>query len=306
MKDYEVVILGGGPAGLTAGLYAARYGINTLLIERGMFGGKIVNARLVDNYPGFPAGISGMDLGQQMYDQAVKFGLIIATSEITGFRRKESSFEITTDDEEYSAKSVIIALGSDNRKMGVDGEDRLSGRGISYCATCDGFLFKDKIVAVVGGGDTALSDALELSEHCKGVFIIHRRDQLRGSEVLQREVLSNPRIKMIWNSEVLSIEGEQKLRLANLRNIKTGAVSQLEVDGIFVAIGLIPNSDLFKGIVELDEAGTIASNELMCTSVPGIYVAGDIRKNSPRQVVTAAGDGATAAKSAFHHIRGRA
>jgi thioredoxin reductase (NADPH) len=303
MQEYEVVILGGGPAGLTAGLYAVRYGINAILIERGLFGGKIVNARHIDNYPGFPLGIAGMDLGQQMYDQAVRFGLKTVTADVTGFKLNGKTFEITTDDEKYAARSVIIATGSYNRKMGVDGEDRLIGRGVSYCATCDGFLFKNLVVAVVGGGDTALSDALELSEHCKGVYIIHRRDQLRASDAVQRAVLGNPKIKMIWNSEVASLVGEQKLRALNLRNTKTGAFSTLEADGIFVAIGLVPNSELFKGLVELDDAGNIASNDLMCTSVPGLYVAGDIRKNSPRQVVTAVGDGATAAKSAFHYIK---
>lgn len=305
MKEYEVVILGGGPAGLTAGLYAARYGMSGILIERGLFGGQIVNARHVDNYPGFPLGISGMDLGQLMYDHALKFGLVTATAEVTGFRRDGKMYEISTEDEKYSAKSVIVATGSYYRKLGVAGEEGLTGRGVSYCATCDGFLFKNTVVAVVGGGDTALSDALELSEHCKGVYVIHRRDQLRGSAVLQREALGNAKIKFIWNSAVAGLVGEQKLRLLNLRNTKTGALSTLEVDGVFVAIGLVPNSDLFKGLVDLDEAGNVVSNELMCTSAPGVYVAGDIRKDSPRQVVTAVGDGATAAKSAFHFVKGR-
>lgn len=305
MNQYEVVILGGGPAGLTAGLYAARYGLKCILLERGLYGGKIVNARQVENYPGFPAGISGMDLGQQMFDQAVKFGLSTDTQVVTGFRLNNNEFEIITEDEKYSAKSIIIATGSDNRKMGVDGEDRLIGRGVSYCATCDGFLFKNMVVAVIGGGDTALSDALELSEHCKGVYIIHRRDQLRASDILQREALKNPKIKFIWNSQVTSISGEQKLRMLHLINVKTGATSTVEVDGVFVAIGLIPNSDIFKGIIDLDENGNIICDELMCTNIAGIFAAGDIRKNSARQVVTAVGDGATAAKSAFHYVKGR-
>jgi len=304
MQEYEVIILGGGPAGLTAGLYSARYGLNVVLIERGMFGGQIINARHVDNYPGFPLGITGMDLGQQMYDQAARFGLKMETADVTGITRADGTFQITTEDEKYSAKSVIIATGAYYRKLGVDGEDRLEGRGVSYCATCDGFLFKNMVVAVVGGGDTALGDALELSEHAKGVFIIHRRDQLRGSAVLQRLVLTHPKIKMVWNSEVESITGEQKLRMLNLINKKTGVKSTLEVDGLFVAVGLIPNSGLVKGLANLDESGNIITDELMSTNMPGLYAAGDIRKNSARQVVTAVGDGATAAKSAFRYVKG--
>lgn len=304
MEEYEIVILGGGPAGLTAGLYAARYGLKVILIERGMYGGKIVNASHVDNYPGFPLGVNGMDLGQQMYDQAMRFGLKTETADVTGITRNDGSFEISTDGEKYAAKAVIVATGSYDRKLGVEGEDRLTGRGISYCATCDGFLFKNMVVAVVGGGDTALADALELTEHAKGVFIIHRRDQLRGSDVLQRIVLTHPKIKMIWNSQIEGIVGEQKLRQLNLINNKTSAKSTLDIDGLFVAVGQVPNSDIVKGLADMDESGNIVTNELMCTSVNGLYAAGDIRKNSARQVVTAVGDGATAAKSAYRYVKG--
>ncbi|MBN1375997.1 MAG: thioredoxin-disulfide reductase [Dehalococcoidia bacterium] len=305
MQEYEVVILGGGPAGLTAGLYASRYGLKTVLLERGMFGGKIVNARHVDNYPGFPLGITGMDLGQQMYEQALRFGLTVETADVNGIERSDELFIVATDDEKYQAKAVIVATGSNDRKLGIDDEERLTGRGISYCATCDGFLFKNMIVAVVGGGDTALSDALELAEHAKGVFIIHRRDQLRGSEVLQKAVLTHPKIKMVWNSEIEGITGEQKLRLLNLVNKKANTRSNLEVDGLFVAVGMIPNSGLVKGIAELDDSGSIITDELMRTGARGLYAAGDIRKNSARQVVTAVGDGATAAKSAYRYVKGQ-
>ena len=304
MEEYEIVILGGGPAGLTAGLYAARYGLKVILIERGMYGGKIVNASHVDNYPGFPLGVNGMDLGQQMYDQAMRFGLKTETADVTGITRNDGNFEISTDGEKYAAKAVIVATGSYDRKLGIEGEERLTGRGISYCATCDGFLFKNMLVAVVGGGDTALADALELTEHAKGVFIIHRRDQLRGSDVLQRIVLTHPKIKMIWNSQIESIIGEQKLRQLNLINNKTSAKSTLDIDGLFVAVGQVPNSDIVKGLADMDESGNIVTNELMCTSVNGLYAAGDIRKNSARQVVTAVGDGATAAKSAYRYVKG--
>lgn len=305
MKEYEVVIIGGGPAGLTAGLYASRYGLKTIMLERGLFGGQIINAGEVQNYPGFPNGISGMDLGQLMYDQAAKFGLQAEVAEVTGIKSSGTGFDISFDEETISAKTVIIATGSNYRKMGVDGEAKLTGRGVSYCATCDGFLFKNKDVAVVGGGDTAVTDALELSQHCKTVYVIHRRDQLRASEVVQRAAFSVDRIKFVWNSVVDSLEGQEKLENVIIKNVKTGSTSNLTVAGVFVAIGLIPNSDLFKGFLELDESGNIVSGEMMHTSVPGIFTAGDIRRNSARQVATAVGDGATAAKSAFSYLKER-
>ncbi len=303
MKEYEVVIIGGGPAGLTAGLYVSRYGLNTVLIEKGLFGGQIVNASEVHNYPGFPNGVSGMELGQLMYDQAAKFGLQAETAEVTGIKSSGTGYDISMDDETISTKTVIIATGSNYRKMGVDGEAKLTGRGVSYCATCDGFLFKNKEVAVVGGGDTAITDALELSQHCKTVYVIHRRDQLRASEIVQRAAFSIDRIKFIWNSVVANLVGREKLDEVIIQDVKTGKTSSLNVSGVFVAIGLIPNSGLCKGLLDLDEAGNIVSGEMMHTSVPGIFTAGDIRKNSARQVATAVGDGATAAKSAFSYLK---
>lgn len=304
MQQYELIILGGGPAGLTAGLYASRYGLNAILIEKAIFGGKIINARHIDNYPGFPLGINGMELGQQMYEQAIRFGLKTETADITKIKFADGLFTLIAEDHEYFARSVILATGSTDRKLGLEGEERLTGRGISYCATCDGFLFKNMIVAIVGGGDTALSDALELAEHAKGVYIIHRRDQFRASNVLQRAVLTHPKIKIIWDTVIESIIGEQKLRLLNLLNKKTNLRSTLEVDGLFVAIGMVPNSDIVKDLVKLDDTGTVFTDELMCTNIQGFYAAGDVRRNSARQVVTAVGDGATAAKSAYRFIKG--
>ncbi|MGA9048691.1 MAG: thioredoxin-disulfide reductase [Dehalococcoidia bacterium] len=305
MKEYEVAIIGGGPAGLTAGLYASRYGLNTILIERGLYGGQIVNAGYVENYPGFPEGVSGMELGRLMYEQASRFGLTSTVGEITGFKHASDKFEITMDDGLFTTMSVIIATGSNYRKIGVDGESRLTGRGVSYCATCDGFLFKNKEVAVVGGGDTAVTDALELSQHAGKVYIIHRRDQLRASSVVQKLAFSIPKIQFKWDSVVESLEGQDKLSHINLKNVKSGEKSELKVDGVFVAIGLIPNSALFVGLVEMDENNNISTDELMRTSVPGIFAAGDVRKNSARQVATAVGDGATAAKSAFSFLKER-
>ena len=305
MKEYEVAIIGGGPAGLTAGLYASRYGLNTILIERGLFGGQIVNAGYVENYPGFPQGVSGMELGRLMYEQASRFGLTSTVGEVTGFKHASDKFEITMDDGFITAMSVIIATGANYRKIGVDGETRLIGRGVSYCATCDGFLFKNKEVAVVGGGDTAVTDALELSQHADKVYIIHRRDQLRASSVVQKLAFSIPKIQFKWDSVVESLEGQDKLSRINLKNVKSGEKSELQVDGVFVAIGLIANSALFVGLVEMDENNNISTDELMRTSVPGIFSAGDVRKNSARQVATAVGDGATAAKSAFSFLKER-
>ena len=305
MKEYEVAIIGGGPAGLTAGMYSSRYGLNTILVERGLFGGQIVNAGYVENYPGFPKGVSGMELGQLMYDQASRFGLESTVGEVTGFKRAIDKFVISMDNESITARAVVIATGSNYRKIGVEGETRLTGRGVSYCATCDGFLFKNKDVAVVGGGDTAITDALELSQHAGKVFIIHRRDQLRASSIIQRAAFSVPKIQFKWDSIVESLEGQDKLNRINLKNVKSGEKTALQVDGVFVAIGLIPNSALFAGLVETDENNNITTDELMRTSVPGLFAAGDVRKNSARQVATAVGDGATSAKSAFSFLKER-
>jgi thioredoxin reductase (NADPH) len=304
MQEYDVIILGGGPAGLTAGLYTSRYGLKSLLIERGLYGGQIVNARTVENYPGFPAGVSGMDLGQLMYDQAIKFSLQTENDEVLGLSRADGGFQIKLSDSTIQAKSVIVATGSNYRKLNVEGEERLLGRGVSYCATCDGFLYKNMDVAVVGGGDTAVTDALELAEHASTVYLIHRRDQLRASEINQKQVFASSKIKIIWDSVVISIDGQDKVSNVIIKNIKSGQQADLTISGLFVAVGLEPNSEIVKNIVLLDESHNVITDELMSTSVPGIFAAGDIRRNSARQVATAVGDGATAAKSAFKHVRG--
>jgi thioredoxin reductase (NADPH) len=302
MEHYDVIIIGGGPAGLTAGLYAARAGLKSLLLERGIFGGQIVNARLVENYPGFPEGISGPELGEFIRRQATKYGLETLTTEVTGVR-KGGAYEVSTTEGNVQTKSIIIAAGSEYRKLDVTGEERLSGRGVSYCATCDGFFFRDREVAVVGGGDTAITDALELAQHCRKVYIIHRRDQLRATKALQGKAFSQPKIELVWNTVVHEIVGDRMLRSLRLRNVKTGHSSDLEVDGIFVAVGLKPNSQVFSQLVTLDGASFIVTDGLMRTSTPGVFAAGDIRHNSFRQVITAAGDGATAAMSAFKYVK---
>jgi len=301
MNDYDVTIIGGGPAGLTTGLYAARAGLKSLLLERGIFGGQIVNARLVENYPGFPEGISGPELGEFMHRQATKYGLETLITEVTGVRTGDV-YEVSTTEGNIQTKSIIIATGSEYRKLHVAGEERLSGHGVSYCATCDGFFFRDREVAVVGGGDTAITDALELAQHCRKVYIIHRRDQLRATKALQEKAFSQPKIELVWNTVVHEIVGDRMLRNLRLRNVETGQSSNLEVDGIFIAVGLKPNSQVFSQLVALDEAEFIVTDELMRTSAPGIFAAGDVRHNSFRQVITAAGDGAAAAISAFKYL----
>ena len=305
MPAYEVIIIGGGPAGLTAGMYACRAGLRALLLERALFGGQIVNARRVDNYPGFPDGVSGIELANLMHQQAMKYGLETVNAEVTGIRQVGNGYTIITSMGDFEAQAVIIAAGSEYRRLNVHGEDRLVGRGVSYCATCDGFLFRGLDVAVVGGGDTALTDAIELSEHASNVYVIHRRDQLRAAEALQKQAFLRRGLKFIWDTVVEEIIGEEKVNGLKLRNVKTGKTSVLEVSGVFVAIGLEPNSRSFGDIVSLDETGHIITDGLMATRTPGIFAAGDIRTDSPRQVSSAVGDGATAALSAFRYLRGR-
>ncbi len=303
MDRHDAIILGGGPAGLTAGIYASRVGLRSLLIERALFGGQMVNATLIENYPGFPQGISGLDLASLMHEQAAKYGLVTTTAEVTGIQASVPHRVVTTD-QTYEAATVIIAAGSQYRKLDVPGEQRLVGKGISYCATCDGPLFAGEEVAVIGGGDTAISDALELTQHAARVSLIHRRDQLRASQVLQERALANPKMAFIWDTVVEEVLGDQLVQALKVRNVKTGQLSTLEVAGVFVAVGLTPNSQPFAGLLGISETGHIIADELLATSVPGIFAAGDIRRNSPRQVAAAVGDGATAALSAFKYLRG--
>jgi len=302
MAKYEVIIIGGGPAGLTAGLYTSRAGLKSLLVERGIVGGQIINATLVENYPGFPQGISGAELGSLIHQQAVKYGLEVVTADVTGIAQGQPH-SISTTEGDFEAIAIIIAAGSQYRKMGVLGEESLSGHGVSYCATCDGFFFRDREVAVVGGGDTAIADALELTRHVKKVYVIHRRDELRAGQVLQQRAFAQPKLEFIWNTVVEEILGEKLLSGLKLRNVKTGQSSILKVAGVFVAVGLMPNSQQFSNILEVNDTGYIVTDETMSTSTAGIFAAGDIRRNSPRQVAAAVGDGATAAVSAFKYVQ---
>jgi len=302
MVKNEVIIIGGGPAGLTAGLYTSRAGLKSLLVERGVFGGQIVNAALVENYPGFPQGISGLELGSLMHQQATRYDLEIATAEVTGIAQGQP-YSVSTTEGSFEAAAIIIAAGSEYRKLGVPGEERLSGHGVSYCATCDGFLFRDREVAVVGGGDTAITDALELTRHAKKVHVLHRRDQLRAGQILQQRAFAEPKLEFIWSTVVEEVLGDKVMEGLKLRNVKTEQRSILKVAGVFVAVGLMPNSQSFFPILDLDDAGYIVVDENMATSASGIFAVGDIRRNSPRQVSAAVGDGAIAAMSVFKYIQ---
>jgi thioredoxin reductase (NADPH) len=294
-QEYEVIIIGGGPAGLTAGLYTARARLSSLLIERGLVGGQIADAELVENYPGFAQGISGLELGQSMQQQATKYGLNTVIAEATGIELKGEKKVVKTTKGNFTAKAIIIASGSERRKLGIPGEENLTGRGVSYCATCDAPFFKEKPVAVVGGGDAAITEALHLIKFASKVIVIHRRDRLRATRILEEKAQAEPKIEFLWNSVVEAVEGEDVVKRLSLRQVITGKKSTLDVAGVFIAIGLKPNTDYLKGVLPLDEAGYITTNDRMETEIPGIFAAGDIRQNSAQQAITAAGDGATAA-----------
>ena len=294
-KEYEVIIIGGGPAGLTAGLYAARARLNSLLIEKGMVGGQIANAERVDNYPGFPEGISGFELGQLMHQQATKYGLKTLVTEVTGLELQGEQKVVKTTEGNFIAKAVIITSGSERRKLGIPGEEKFTGKGVSFCATCDAAFFRELTVAVVGGGNAAITEALHLTKFASKVTVIHRRNQLRATRVLQERAFSEPKIEFLWDSTVEKIEGEAFVQRIGVGQLTTGEKSALEVSGIFVSIGFKPATEYLRGILPLDAIGHVITNEKMETEIPGIYAAGDIRSSSGRQAITAAGDGATAA-----------
>jgi thioredoxin reductase (NADPH) len=297
-KTYQVVIIGGGPAGLTAGLYCARSRLNTLLIEKGIMGGQITNAERVENYPGFPKGISGIELGQLIREQATSYGLETLLTEVAKVVPDQKHNLVSTSEGDFVTESIIIASGSQFRKLGVPGEDKFVGKGVSYCATCDAPLFKAKTVAVIGGGDSAVTEALYLSKFASSVKVIHRRSQLRADKILQEKAMAEPKIQFIWDTVVTQIEGDGLVRQLMLKNAKNARLSALQLAGVFVAIGAQPNSTQWRGLLPLDEEGYIITNELMETKIPGIFAVGDVRHNSARQAITAAGDGATAAISA--------
>jgi len=303
-KDYDIVIIGGGPAGLSAGIYTARARMGSLLIERGMVGGQILSAEQVENYPGFPEGISGFDLTQFMHQQATGFGLETVMADVTGIEVSGERKVVKTSQGDFVAKAVIIASGSERQKLDALGEAEYTGKGVSYCATCDAAFFKDKPVAVVGGGNAAITEALELTKFASKITVIHRRHELRAAKILQEKAFAEPKIEFLWDAVVEEVAGKDFVGQLKVRNVKTDEESVLDVSGVFVSIGFKPNTDYLKGILTLDAIGAIVANDKMETSVPGVLAAGDIRSNSIRQVISAAGDGATAAIYAEKYITG--
>jgi thioredoxin reductase (NADPH) len=295
MKEYDVVIIGGGPAGLTAGLYTSRARLTSLLIEKQLAGGLITTAGWVENFPGFPEGIEGFELGERLHKQATKYGLETVIAEVNGIELKGEQKVITTTEGEFAARAVIIASGSERSKLGVPGEEEFTGRGVSYCATCDAAFFTEKTVAVVGGGNAAVQEALDVIKYVSKVFIIHRRDKLRASRLLQERAFAEPKIEMRWNTVVDEIEGASTVKQLKLRDTITGEKTTLEVSGVFIAIGFKPNTGFTEGFLPLDDTGQIVTNEHLETAVPGIFATGDVRANSAKQAIAAAGEGATAA-----------
>lgn len=305
-QEVDQVIIGAGGAGLTAAMYSARARRSTVVFERSVTGGQIATTDLVENYPGFPEGINGLDLSVRLQEQATKFGARMVyepVNEITV--EADGSFALDTADGPYRAHALIVTAGADYNKLGIPGEAKLTGRGVSYCATCDGAFFRDMEVALVGGGDAAMDEALFLTRFVSKVHVIHRRDQLRADAILQERAFANPKIDFTWDTVVEAIDGEDEVTGAQLRNVVTGETNVLPVAAVFIFIGQTPNSHLLKGLVEMDPGGHAIVDLQMRTAIPGLYVAGDIRTQAARQLVSAAGDGATAAISAEHYLAGR-
>ena len=301
-KEYDIVIIGAGPAGLAAGLYAARARRKTLLIEKNITGGQIALTAAIENYPGI-VDINGFDLGQAMQQQAETYGMETAYAAVEAIEPQEDKRHlIRTNEGDYLAKALIITSGADYNRLNVPGEERLTGRGVSYCATCDAAFFKDMEVAVVGGGDAAMDEGLFVARYASRVYIIHRRDQLRASAVLQERAFANPKLSFIWNTVVEEIRGEEAVESLRLRNVVTGEESDLTVAAVFIFIGQTPNTSFLDGLVEMDGGKHVIVNAWMETSTPGVFAAGDVRNDSARQVISAAGDGATAAIRADHYI----
>ncbi|WP_155951048.1 thioredoxin-disulfide reductase [Pseudobutyrivibrio sp. MD2005] len=291
---YDVIIIGAGPAGLTAGIYGKRAGLSTLILDTSSIsGGQILNTYEIDNYPGFP-GASGEGLAEAMKNHCEKLGVEFARGKVSSIIDKGDTKELVTKKATFTAKSVIIATGASNKKLGCPGEEELSGVGVSYCATCDGAFFKEKEVAVVGGGDVALEDALYLSRFCTKVHLIHRRDEFRGAMVLQNHVKAVDNIDIIYDTVVESINGEDSVNSLHIKNVKTGEERDLAVEGVFIAVGTEPNTAKIEGLPELDSRGYIIAGENCETSKAGIYAAGDVRTKQLRQVITATADGANA------------
>lgn len=301
-KKYDLVILGAGPAGITAGIYAMRARLDTVLLEKSyVSGGQVLNTHEVDNYPGIPQ-ISGIELGEAFENHGKSLGLCIEQGEVLGIHKEEEGFRLETEEKTYLADAVIVATGAHPRLLDVPGEQELAGMGVSYCATCDGAFFKDKTVAVAGGGDAAVEDAIFLSRICRKVYLIHRRDHLRAAKILQDRLMEMDNVEILWNYEVKEILGEDQVTGVKIWQNQEDSSRVLDVDGIFVAIGVVPNNQGLEGIASVDKMGYFIAGEDCRTDTPGIYAAGDIRTKALRQIVTAAADGANAVASVLERV----
>ena len=290
----DLIIIGAGPAGLTAGLYSARARLKTVLLEKLSPGGQVLLTDWIENYPGFPEGISGFELMDRMKRQAERFDLIIENQEVSSLELSPQKKVVVTDKGNLETKALILTVGATPRKLGIEGEEALTGKGISYCATCDGPFYRDQEVALIGGGDTAVEEALFLTRFAAKIHLIHRRDELRATKLLRERVMAQEKIHIIWDTIPTRIVGDTAVKGIDLKNVKTGELTHLPVMGVFIFVGYIPNNELVKGHLDLDELGFVKTNNDMQTSVPGVFAAGDIRSKILRQVATAVGEGASA------------
>jgi len=303
--DYDIVIIGGGPAGYTAGIYAARAALKTLLIEGAGTVSQITITDMIENYPGIPDGINGFDLMQLFKKQALKFGLEILPKDVTAVKKNIAAdvvWEVTAGDKVYKTLSIIAATGAMWRSLGVPGESEFAGRGVSYCATCDGPFYRNRDVIVVGGGDTAIQEALFLTHFAKKVIVIHRRDRLRAAGMLQKRAFAEKKIEFVWNSIVAEVTGAEFVTGVKVKDVNTGKLSEIAADGAFIFVGRLPYTEIFKGLVDMDKAGFIITDENLRTNAAGLFAAGDCRSKLFRQVVTATGDGANAVHNAELYI----
>lgn len=301
---YDLVIIGAGPAGLTAGIYAARARMDVLLLEKAVPGGQILVTDWIENYPGFPEGLTGYDLSEKMKIQAEQLGVEIETAEVHSLNLSETTKEIVLKEKSITCKSLIIASGASPRKLGI-GEEKFMGKGVSFCATCDGPFFKEKTVVAVGGGDTAVQESIFLTKFAKKVYLVHRRDELRAAKILQERAFANDKIEMVWDSVATGLEGLFGIEKVNIKNVKTSEAGAIDAQGCFIWVGILPNTEFLNKQVDTDESGFIIADANMQTSVPGVFAVGDVRNTPLRQVSTAVGDGAIAAVCAEHFIEGQ-